>query len=135
MELEGIVSKRIDLPYRSGRSPNWLKTVCVQADIFVIVGYQPDDRGRIANLKLAARDADGSLRYVGAVGTGWKELVAVVLKKRLDALTVPTAPVSGVKAKGVVWTAPELRAHIAYRGWTGTVELRHASFKGLGEEG
>ena len=74
--LEGIVSKRIDLPYRSGRSPNWLKTVCVQADIFVTVGYQPDDRGRIANLKLAARDADGSLRYVDAVGTGWKESVA-----------------------------------------------------------
>ena len=25
MGLEGIVSKRKDLPYRSGRSPDWLK--------------------------------------------------------------------------------------------------------------
>jgi bifunctional non-homologous end joining protein LigD len=25
MGLEGIVSKRIDRPYRSGRSPDWIK--------------------------------------------------------------------------------------------------------------
>jgi len=36
---------------------------CVLSDIFVIVGYQPDDRDRVANLKLATRDADGSLHY------------------------------------------------------------------------
>ena len=26
MGLEGIVSKRKDLPYRSGRSPHWIKS-------------------------------------------------------------------------------------------------------------
>ncbi|WP_158811382.1 RNA ligase family protein, partial [Beijerinckia sp. L45] len=40
-ELEGIVSKRLDVPYRSGRVKTWLKTKCVQSDAFVIVGYQP----------------------------------------------------------------------------------------------
>jgi ATP-dependent DNA ligase len=31
MGLEGIVSKRKDLPYRSGRGEHWLKIKCVQA--------------------------------------------------------------------------------------------------------
>ena len=65
--LEGIASKRIDLSYRPGRSADRLEAKCVQSDIFVIVGYEPDDRDRVANLKLATRDADGSLRYFGAV--------------------------------------------------------------------
>jgi len=65
--LEGIASKRIDLSYRPGRSADRLKAKCVQSDIFVIVGYQPDDRDRVANLKSATRDADGSLHYFGAV--------------------------------------------------------------------
>jgi bifunctional non-homologous end joining protein LigD len=68
--LEGIVSKRIDLPYRSGRHADWLKVKCVDSDDFLIIGYQPDGRGGIANLKLAREDG-GALRYAGAVGTGF----------------------------------------------------------------
>src|SRR5262249_10143143 len=43
--LEGIVSKRRDLPYRSGRGEHWLKTKCVQAQEFVITGYVPSTAG------------------------------------------------------------------------------------------
>ena len=35
-ELEGIVSKRLDRAYHSGRSRDWLKTKCVLTDSFVI---------------------------------------------------------------------------------------------------
>jgi ATP-dependent DNA ligase len=41
MGLEGIVSKRKDLPYRSGRGGHWLKMKCVQAQEFGILGYVP----------------------------------------------------------------------------------------------
>jgi ATP-dependent DNA ligase len=41
------------------------------------------------------------------------------------------AAVEGVKANGAVWTAPELHAKVAYRGWTSAGEPRAASFKGL----
>jgi bifunctional non-homologous end joining protein LigD len=34
--LEGMISKRFDLPYRSGRSSDWLKVKCVQSDDFLI---------------------------------------------------------------------------------------------------
>jgi hypothetical protein len=48
---------------------------------FIIVGYQPDDHGRVANLKVAMEGADGSLRYAGAVGTGLTESSALMLKR------------------------------------------------------
>jgi hypothetical protein len=38
------------------------------AGIFIIVGYQPDYHGRIANLKVAAEDLDGSLRHIAPSG-------------------------------------------------------------------
>jgi bifunctional non-homologous end joining protein LigD len=132
--LEGVVSKRIDTRYRSGRHMDWVKVKCVQAEEFVIVGYMPGERSRIAHLMLATEE-DGDLRYVGAVGTGWTEAEALALMKSLDALAIREAAVEGVKAKGAVWTAPELRAKVAYRGWTSGGELRQASFKGLREDG
>jgi bifunctional non-homologous end joining protein LigD len=130
--LEGIVSKRIDLPYRSGKGRDWLKTKCVDADTFAIVGYMPDKHRGIAHLMLAIRD-DDEWRYVGAVGTGWSEAEAASLKKRLDALAICEAAVEGVKAKGAVWVDPSLRAKVEYRGWTRHGELRQAAFKGLSE--
>src|SRR5690606_31933281 len=39
--LEGIVSKRIDLPHRSGRGSHWVKTKGALQDEFVILGYVP----------------------------------------------------------------------------------------------
>jgi bifunctional non-homologous end joining protein LigD len=39
--LEGIVSKRADLPYRSGRGDHWLKSKCLERQEFVILGYVP----------------------------------------------------------------------------------------------
>ena len=39
--LEGIISKRVDLPYRSGRGDHWLKSKCVERQEFVILGYVP----------------------------------------------------------------------------------------------
>ena len=66
-DLEGIVSKRLDKPYRGGRSRNWLKTKCVKSDAFMIVGYQPGSgakRTPIANIKVATFEGQ-ALRYVG----------------------------------------------------------------------
>jgi bifunctional non-homologous end joining protein LigD len=78
--LEGMVSKRVDLPYRSGRSKDWLKVKCVQTDYFAIIGYEPRGSTGIANLKLAAND-NGVLRYAGAVGTGFTAVVEQSIKK------------------------------------------------------
>lgn len=40
-ELEGIIAKHRERPYRSGRTGDWLKIKCIQSDTFAIVGYEP----------------------------------------------------------------------------------------------
>ena len=37
--LEGIISKRVDGPYRPGRGRDWVKVKCVREQEFVIAGF------------------------------------------------------------------------------------------------
>lgn len=90
-------------------------------------------RGALTNVKVARFDGT-KLEYVGAVGTGFSEAVATMLRSKLDAIVTPKCAVVGLKTKGAVWVRPKLKAEIAYRGLTTGGELRHASFKGLVEE-
>ncbi|QJP14651.1 ATP-dependent DNA ligase [Starkeya sp. ORNL1] len=131
--LEGIIGKRLDKPYRSGRNGDWIKAKCVQSDSFAIVGYEPSVamRGMIGRLLLAARRG-GELVYVGGVGTGFTHQELTDLKKRLDALRATTPPVK-LKRKRAVFVDPVLIAEIEFRAWTDDDKLRHASFKGLRE--
>jgi bifunctional non-homologous end joining protein LigD len=130
--LEGIVSKLRDAPYRSGRRDEWRKTKCVQSDTFYVIGYETNASG-LANILVAAGEP-GALKPVGGVGTGFKSVTASSLRKQLDLLAIPQSPVPGMKAKGVIWAKPEIRAEVEYRGWTADGSLRHASFKGVREE-
>ncbi|MCJ9691583.1 non-homologous end-joining DNA ligase [Rhizobium sp. PRIMUS64] len=133
--LEGIIAKRRDAPYRSGRLGDWLKIKCVQSDSFFVVGYERSTAARrqIASLLLAARMGDG-LVYVGSVGTGFKESDVSELRGMMDKITrkTPPLPYSGAR-KNVVWLQPTLIAEIEYRAWTEDGNLRHASYKGLRE--
>jgi bifunctional non-homologous end joining protein LigD len=133
-DLEGIIAKHRDKPYRSGRCGDWLKIKCVQSDTFAVVGYEPSTAlpGAIASLLLAARYRDG-WKYVGSVGTGFKHDEARRLKKQLDKLKT-RAPVVQVPGKNLVMTGLLLTVEIEYRALTHTGTLRHASFKGLREE-
>ena len=81
--LEGIVSKRKDMPYRAGRGSHWLKTKCTQRQEFVIAGYVPSSTSRkaVGSLVMGVYD-DGSLVHVGRVGTGFTEALASSLWAR-----------------------------------------------------
>ncbi|ARQ58969.1 ATP-dependent DNA ligase protein [Rhizobium sp. Kim5] len=130
--LEGIIAKRRDEPYRSGRGGEWLKIKCIQSDGFAIIGYEKSTAafGGIGRLLLAAMK-DGKLKYVGGVGTGFNERSATDLRKRLDKIVVAQPVVATGKKTGVVWVRPELVAEIEFRAWTADQKLRHSSFKGL----
>jgi len=130
--LEGIIAKRRDAPYRSGRGGEWLKIKCVQSDTFLIIGYEPSTAalGGVGRLLLAAHGNYG-LTYVGSVGTGFTHRSATGLRKQLDRLKAASPPARGISNKGVVWVKPKLAAEITYRGWTHDEKLRHASYKGL----
>jgi bifunctional non-homologous end joining protein LigD len=80
--LEGVVSKRADAPYRSGRTENWLKIKCLRRERFVVIGFAPEGGGGLAKLRLARREGR-ALVYVGRVGTGWSRKSAVEIRRVL----------------------------------------------------
>jgi bifunctional non-homologous end joining protein LigD len=132
--LEGIIAKNRDSKYRSGRTGDWLKIKCVQSESFIVFGYEQSSiaRGGLGSLLLAARHGS-DWKYVGSVGTGFKERDAIDLKRMLDKLKT-NSPAVPVRGKKLVFAQPTLIAEIDFRGWTSDGHLRHASYKGLREE-
>lgn len=137
--LEGIVSKRRDRPYRSGRHADWLKSKCIQTDEFVIGGYLVSsvDAKAVGALALGTFEK-GRFIYAGRVGTGFTHEAARALWKKLQPLKRAAspfaAPPTAMQRRGVLWVEPEMVAQVEYRAWTADGLLRHAAFKGLRED-
>ncbi len=137
--LEGIVSKRKDLPYRPGRGDHWLKAKCLQSQEFVILGYLPSTAatGAVGSLPLGYYSS-GKLVYAGRVGTGWSAEVATSLRTELDKIKggkpALRDPLPDGAEKGVVWTEPRLVCAIEFRAWSRDGLILHASFKGLRDD-
>ena len=138
LDLEGVVSKRKDAPYRSGRSENFIKSKCHNAQEFVVAGYSPAsaDPHAVGALTVAVHD-NGELRYAGRVGTGYTHKTARELWQRLKSLKIDKPPLAlpqDERRKDVIWVKPQLVIEAEYRGVTHGNVLRQASFKGLRED-
>ena len=131
---EGIVSKRIDLPYRSGRLGDWVKAKCVKADPFVVIGFvaSPSAPGMIGSLVVGYYDKR-TLIYAGRVGSGFTATEARSLKEGLSSIPAPPPPLTKTltreQREGVQWIEPRFVAQIEYRAWTREGILRHSTFK------
>jgi bifunctional non-homologous end joining protein LigD len=132
---EGLVVKRGDAPYRSGRSRDWLKFKCQNNQEFVIGGYTDPKGSRtgFGALLLGYYDSDGQLAYAGKVGTGFSDAVLASLAKTLAGLERLQPPFDGGKLprSGVHWVKPQLVGQVAFSEWTTAGELRHPRFEGL----
>jgi bifunctional non-homologous end joining protein LigD len=138
MNLEGIISKLRDAPYRSGRSENFIKVKCHNAQEFVVAGFTPSTAmpNAVGALTVAFHE-DGELRYAGRVGTGYTHQTARDLWRRLNALRINRPPLALPKderRKNVIWVKPELVVETEFRGLTHDGLLRQASYKGLRED-
>src|SRR5581483_5291861 len=142
-QLEGIVAKRLECPYREGkRTREWLKIKTHGRQEFVIAGYtkgQGRRSGRFGSLVLGVWRGD-ELSYVGNVGTGFTDKDIDDLLARLRPLEQRESPfpivpkMPKVKRTDVVWVRPQLVAEVEFVEWTHDGRLRAPSFQGLRED-
>lgn len=135
--IEGIVSKRRDLPYVAGRHGGWVKAKCLRRQELVIGGFTDPEgtRAGIGALLVGVYDDAKRLLFAGKVGTGFSQGSALALRKRLNAIETPTCPFTprpaGPLGRIAHWVRPELVAEVAFAEWTDDGKIRHASFQGL----
>ncbi len=139
MGLEGVVSKRRDRRYRSGRSAEWIKAKHLQREEFVIGGFtEPSGSRQGLGAIVVGYFNDGELYYAGRVGTGFTHHALLELRRRLEAVERRDNPFVDLTRdrveKGTRWVKPVLVAQIEFANWTGDGLLWHPRFQGLRED-
>lgn len=132
--LEGVIAKRIQARYVSGRSKEWLKFKCANEQEFVIGAYTDPQGSRVGfGALLIGYYEDGELRYAGKVGTGFNESLLRSLLKEMKPLERGDSPFAGKPParQRVHWLEPRLVGQVAFSEWTSDGRLRHPRFVGL----
>ncbi|MEP6832261.1 MAG: non-homologous end-joining DNA ligase [Gemmatimonas sp.] len=140
---EGIICKRRDAAYTTGRGNNWVKVKCGKRQEFVVIGFSDPKGARsgVGALLLGVYEGGKRLRYSGRVGTGFSDSDLATMRAQLEKITAKATPLhesidlKTVKEAGRVhWVHPKLVAEVSFTEWTPEGRLRHPVFQGLRDD-
>ncbi|ESQ94430.1 DNA ligase D [Asticcacaulis benevestitus] len=139
LEMEGIICKRADSTYVSGRGKSWLKVKCHKRQEFVIGGFsEPAHAERGIGALLLGYYEEEKFVFAGKCGTGFDRESSVAIRKKLDALEQDKPAyddkVPANARRGTHWVKPEVVCEVEFTEWTTDGRLRHPSFQGLRED-
>lgn len=133
--LEGIVAKLANSPYRDGQRTNdWFKIKTHLRQEVVIGGYTEPRRSRkyFGALLVGFYDGD-DLIYAGHSGGGIADNARRDLLKKLENLERPSSPFSTTPKPNapVHWVKPNLVCEMSFSEWTSDGKMRQPEFEGL----
>jgi len=135
---EGLIAKRADSLYRSGkRTPDWKKLKIVREQEFVVAGWTDPRHARsYFGALLLGVYAGGDLVYVGHTGTGFNEKELARVMALLGPLETTECPFKKCPKTNERphWARPELIAQIKFTEWTADDKLRHPVYLGLRDD-
>jgi bifunctional non-homologous end joining protein LigD len=135
--LEGVVGKPLDSGYHPDQRRDWIKVKNVRQQEVIVCGWKQgagNRVGTIGSLLVGVYD-DGTLRYVGHVGTGFTRDTLADLVQELEPLGRATSPfdtaVPAQHARDAHWVEPRLVGEVSFAEWTTDMILRQPSWRGL----
>lgn len=132
--LEGMIAKRADSAYMSGRrSKDWLKIKTSHRQEAVVIGFTGPKHGRsyFGALLLGVYEK-GELVYAGRVGTGFTFSMLNTIFTELKSIEQKNSPLRDPpkSRERLHWVKPVLVCEVGFREWTDDGQMRHPSFLG-----
>lgn len=136
---EGIMAKRMDVPYTPGRrSPHWLKLKIEGRQELVVGGWTEPRRTRqhIGALLLGYFDNHGDFVYAGHTGSGFtnhglREMYDLLKPLERKTSSFVEEPHTNEKPH---WTRPHVVVEVKFNEWTKDGRLRQPIFLGIRDD-
>jgi ATP-dependent DNA ligase len=136
VDLDGVIAKRIDMPYQSGNRHGMVKVKRLRTADCVVGGFRYAEKGKVmGSLLLGLYDEDGLLHHCG-FSSSFKAAEKPALTKKLEKLVkppgftgnAPGGPSRWATERSAEWQplAPKLVVEVQYDHFTGG-RFRHGT--------